>query len=228
MDGTNVKIMTKNVHIWRLASKQQTNTVSRHIEEEVRLVGRKNRRLSFNLPSSDICHQHVSFRRPFPSARGSCCAYLISSYFLSSEIIDFSFPVWIFSSFFLFLSPFTLPFGGDDLLISIYLMCNMFWIYVSTWIHSNSLNGSVPWRQISLDKGEQRSQNIRRLLPQKCKIFFRHHFVVCDAEIPLIVSVALKKYFVSDSSDNISESEVLTVTRTMVTSNFLFFLTSFW
>jgi len=93
--------MTKDVHIWRLASKQQTNTVSRHREGEGRPVGRKKRRISFNLPSSDICHQHVSFRRQFPSAQGSCCAYLISSYFLSSEIIDFSFPLWILSSFFL-------------------------------------------------------------------------------------------------------------------------------
>jgi hypothetical protein len=51
------------------------------------------------------------------------------------------------------------------------------------WMHSNSLNSSVPWRQIFLDKGEQRSQNISHLLSQKCKTFFPHHFVVCDAEI---------------------------------------------
>jgi len=131
LNKTLQQIMTKDVLIWRLASKQQTNTVSRHRQEEGTLVGRKNRGLSFNLPSSDICHQHVSFRRPFRSAQASCCAYLISFYFLSSEIIDFSFPVWILSSFFLIFSPLTLSSGEDDLFITIYLTCNMFWIYVS-------------------------------------------------------------------------------------------------
>jgi hypothetical protein len=83
---------------------------------------------------------------------------------------------------------------------------------------SNILKSSVLSKQISLDKTGQRNQNITHLLRQKCEIYFRHHFVVCSAEIILTVTVVLNiKYFVADRIDSICDSEVLTANRTIVT-----------
>ena len=51
---------------------------------------------------------------------------------------------------------------------------------------------------------EQRSQNISRVLPQKCETCFRNRFVVCDAEIPLIVSVVVEKKLLSRTAVTVS------------------------
>jgi hypothetical protein len=57
----------------------------------------------------------------------------------------------------------------------------------------------------------------------------RRRFMVYDAEITLLGIVVLKiNCFVSDNNDNISDSKTLTVNRRILTSYFLFFLTSFW